>query len=214
MSSDMRSVRDPGVGTSSSETLVDPSVPRVDSKPGYQTSQGILTGISVIAAFVLSFLGFHFTPAQIQGVGEGIVHLGTSLGPLVALIPILTNYINSRGKIASNTVWANAGLQNPLVSKDGMSPLIAQKLMNGSNGGVFDTQPAQITAPGQPDVLMTLTNALKAHEFTIKSQQDIICYLWNEGHPQLYSQRVEPILSYMMTHPVPLPAQPSRQSDK
>jgi hypothetical protein len=121
--------------TTTGEVPVDPITPKVIVKPGIQTSQGIFTGLATVFAFLLSFLGFHYTPSQIQNVSEGIVHLGTSLGPLVALVPILTNYINSRGKTTSNALLFNAQLQNPLVmGNNSPSPLMAQGLLGGGSG--------------------------------------------------------------------------------
>lgn len=107
--------------------------PKVEVKPGYQKSEGQLTILFVMVAAVMSLLGFKYSPLQVQNAYEAIQTLIYTLGPLLAAVPILKNYINSRGKIASNSVWANAGLLNPAVSKDGVSPMAL-----GLLGGKFD----------------------------------------------------------------------------
>jgi hypothetical protein len=107
--------------------------PKVEVKPGYQKSEGQLTILFVMVAAFMSLLGFKYSPLQVQNAYEAIQTLTYTLGPLLAAVPILKNYINSRGKIASNSVWANAGLLNPAVSKDGVSPMAL-----GLMGGKFD----------------------------------------------------------------------------
>jgi hypothetical protein len=94
-----------------SAAALDPGPPpQVSVKPGWQTSQGQMTGLFTVAALLLSALGFHYSAAQISGGYDALLHLGQTLGPILALIPVLTNYINSRGKITSNTAWANAAI--------------------------------------------------------------------------------------------------------
>lgn len=121
------------------ETIVNPDIPSVQAKPGYQTSQGILTALFTVVSLGLSFLGFKYSPEKVETAYQAIQTLVQIVGPLVANIPILTNYINSRGKIQSNSLWANAQLQNPLVSKDGNSPLAGLFAQQGLGGFSIDS---------------------------------------------------------------------------
>jgi hypothetical protein len=240
---------DPNAGMDAGgEALVDPRVPRVDSKPGIQKSEGQLTVLYTLASIVLSYIGFKYSPDKIETAWGAIQTLIYVVGPMLLNVPILKNYINSRGIVTSNTVWANAGLQNPLVSKDGAASALAahslmqQGLLGGVGldsilstigGGTGKKDPktyiglAKIIAglaPGgsviekgidkiglggsdpskgagvDPDeIRQAFTTVVQ----TISQQQSIILYLWNEGHPQLTTTRIEPIMAYIETHPVP-----------
>jgi hypothetical protein len=129
---------DPNAGMDAGgEALVDPRVPRVDSKPGIQKSEGQLTVLYTLASIVLSFIGFKYSPDKIETAWGAIQTLIYVVGPMLLNVPILKNYINSRGIVTSNTVWANAGLQNPLVSKDGAaSAMMAQGLLSTQGLGL------------------------------------------------------------------------------
>lgn len=88
-----------------------PQIPSVAPTPGWQTSQGQMTAIFTVVCIVLSFLGFHYTPEQFQGWLDRIEHIAVILGPILAIVPLLITYINSRGKIASNSLMANAQIK-------------------------------------------------------------------------------------------------------
>lgn len=81
--------------------------------PGLQTSSGQLTAILTVAALILSAFGYHYSPAQIDTWVQMVQTLITTLGPILALIPVAITYINSRGKIISNTTAANAAIISP-----------------------------------------------------------------------------------------------------
>lgn len=94
-----------------------PDVPVVSPKDGWTTSQGQMTAIFGIISLLLSFLGWHYTPDQIGNLYDLIMHAVTVLGPVIAFAKVLYEYINSRGKIQSNTLWANASLQTGTTPK-------------------------------------------------------------------------------------------------
>ncbi len=106
--------------------------PQLTQPHGLSTSSGQFTAIFGVAAIILSLLGFHYSPAQIENWVQLVENFLTTIGPLLALVPVLMTFINSRGKIASNTVNANAQLLSqpklisgellPLVSSGGVIP--------------------------------------------------------------------------------------------
>jgi hypothetical protein len=121
--------------TSDSEVPVNPDIPSVEVKPGIQKSEGQLTIFFTVAAAILSFLGFKYSPNSVQNAWEAVQTLIQTLGPLAAAVPILKNYINSRGKVTSNALLFNAQLQNPMVvGNNSPHPLMAQGLMGGGAG--------------------------------------------------------------------------------
>lgn len=91
-------------------------LPKIGVTPGWKTSQGQLTALFVAVAAILSLLGWHYTPEQLQSWWDAGAAILKTIGPLLTAVPILINYINSRGKIASNQVWATATMNNPLIS--------------------------------------------------------------------------------------------------
>ena len=90
-------------------------LPKLSPKPGYQTSQGQLTALFTVVSLILAAIfGWKISPYQISTWYGAIVAIVAIIGPLVANIPVLTNYINSRGKIQSNSLWASAAVNmNP-----------------------------------------------------------------------------------------------------
>lgn len=91
-------------------------------KPGWQTSEGQLTALFAIVAMVLAAIGFKSaTPDKIQNVYELAMQSLSTLGPIVAAGGVLWNYITSRGKTKSNSIWATAAIQNPMVENSGLA---------------------------------------------------------------------------------------------
>lgn len=88
----------------------------ITTTSGLATSSGQFTAIFTLAALILSFFGFHYSPDQISGWVESINHLAVTLGPILAAIPVLIAYINSRGKIASNIANATAVVQSAIAA--------------------------------------------------------------------------------------------------
>lgn len=82
--------------------------PQLQPTPGLQTSSGQFTAIFTLVALLLSALGWHYSPDQIQGWVELANKFVVILGPLLAAVPVLMRYITSRGNIQSNTLLANA----------------------------------------------------------------------------------------------------------
>lgn len=113
-------------------TLIERKNPITDIiVPGYQTSQGQMTVAFAVVAFLLSFLGFNYSTVQVENVFTTIVRVLEILGPLLMLVPVLNNYINSRGKIQSNAIWATAstqqGEQLPPVELAGLGRILGGK---------------------------------------------------------------------------------------
>lgn len=91
------------------ETPQQPS-PQLQTVPGYQTTSGQFTALFTLVALILGLLGFHYSPDQVESWVALANKLAVTLGPLLAIIPVLWGYINSRGKITSNTLMANAAV--------------------------------------------------------------------------------------------------------
>lgn len=89
----------------------------ISPKSGVTTSQGQLTIWFGIIAAILSAVGFATSPEQVENWYAMIQNLITILGPLLAYVPVLITYINSRGKIQSNNLWANAAIASGLNNK-------------------------------------------------------------------------------------------------
>jgi hypothetical protein len=73
-------------------------------KPGYATTSGQFTGIFTLVALILSLIGYHYSPTQIENWAQMAENFIKVLGPIIAIVPVLITYINSRGKIASNAI--------------------------------------------------------------------------------------------------------------
>lgn len=98
------------------ETPAQPS-PQLQSVPGYQTTSGQFTALFTVVALFLGLLGYHYSPEKIETWVELANTLCTTLGPILALVPVLITYVNSRGKIASNALNANAVVMSPTVTE-------------------------------------------------------------------------------------------------
>lgn len=80
-------------------------------KDGWKTSQGQLTALFVVASLILSLFGITKTPEEISGYVELANTLVTTALPIITAAISLIYYIISRGKIQSNSLWANAQIQ-------------------------------------------------------------------------------------------------------
>lgn len=95
-------------------------LPQISPKPGYKTSQGQLTALFTVASMALAFFGYSsWTPEKLDNIYQTISQVLVIIGPLLALIPVLKNYINSRGKIQSNSIWASAAVATGIPGKTG-----------------------------------------------------------------------------------------------
>jgi hypothetical protein len=84
-------------------------LPKIGVNEGYKTSQGQLTILFTMFAMILSAFGYsNWTADKMQNTYDAIMVIGTTLAPLVGMVINLWNYTNSRGKTASNSIWATA----------------------------------------------------------------------------------------------------------
>jgi hypothetical protein len=83
----------------------------VDVKPGYLTTQFHLTAIVALVCLVLSWVGIQQTPEQIEGYLGLAEKFASIILPIVGAVYSVVTYTNSRGKITSNAIWANAEVQ-------------------------------------------------------------------------------------------------------
>lgn len=120
------------------ETPAQPS-PQLQAVPGYQTTSGQFTALFTVVALILGLLGFHYSPDQVEGWVQLANKLAITLGPILAIIPVIMTYVTSRGKIASNTLNANATI---LAAK--ATPVIA------NSGTLIEGTSAQFAGLGNP----------------------------------------------------------------
>lgn len=133
----------PIIGTS------DFDVSALRAKSGWRTSQGALTALVVIGAVLHLAFGPTFTPERLQTTAAAIFAFAERLGPIVAAATLLIRYVDSRGKIQSNELWANAAVRSPLaVAASGHAPLMAQGLLGG---GLKDLAGAALGGSGWKD---------------------------------------------------------------
>lgn len=95
-------------------------LPQLAPKPGFKTSQGQLTAVFALVALVLSLLGFKYSSDDVANAYAMVQNIVQVIGPIITLVPVLIAYINSRGKIQSNSLWASASLSTG-VGKDGLA---------------------------------------------------------------------------------------------
>lgn len=93
-------------------TLLEANPPQaIASKPGYLTSQFGLTAVFTVIVTLLGYAGITTTHEQLDGYLAFGERMAALIVPFLALLGGVVTYINSRGKIASNTVNANAAVQ-------------------------------------------------------------------------------------------------------
>jgi hypothetical protein len=127
-----------GVAVSNQETDL------LRARPGWQTSQGLLTALVVVGAFAYLFFGPSIAADRLNSAVSGALALAERLTPVIAAVVALRTYTNSRGKIQSNELWANAAISSPLAmllkgpaSNTETTPLLAQGLL-GRLGASID----------------------------------------------------------------------------
>lgn len=121
------------------DPAVKPDTPSVTPKAGWSTSQGQLTAVFTIVCLVLGALGFHYTPEQFNDWADRINSIAVTIGPIIAAALTLWSYINSRGKIASNALNANAAIKIAALAPPAIQG-VAGTLMEPANfaGGLGD----------------------------------------------------------------------------
>jgi hypothetical protein len=99
------------------DNLLGPPDPRngIQVASGYKSATGQFTAIFTVVALILSAVGYHYSATQVENWFTMINNLLTTIGPMLAIIPVLMTYINSRGKIASNAINATAQIVAPPV---------------------------------------------------------------------------------------------------
>jgi hypothetical protein len=125
-------------------------LPSIQVKPGWQTSQGQMTAfILLLSTLLATYLGWTWaTPELLNNIYQLISLLVVILGLVGVNIPILTNYINSRGKIQSNAIWATTSMNlGKIVNKDSDNYLTTNEAflnlpinggkIGGANEGLF-----------------------------------------------------------------------------
>ena len=108
----MSDIFDSNNETALEEPITRPSdLPAIGVQPGWKTSEGQLTFLFVIGAFVLTrVFKREVTADQVQGIYGTIVTLIEQIGPIIAAAGVLWNYITSRGKTKSNAINATAAV--------------------------------------------------------------------------------------------------------
>jgi hypothetical protein len=115
-------------GDSENDNMEDPqtqptTMPSVGPKPGWQTSEGQMTGIFVVVSFLFSYFGHTVTTDQLQNGYSMILDAIQHIGPILAAAGVLWNYITSRGKMKSNAINSTAsmavGFASPIGGKWG-----------------------------------------------------------------------------------------------
>lgn len=137
--------------------------PAIIPKPGYTTTQGQFTGIYGLVVVGLAIFGIVKTPDQIDNYFQLVNNMAIIIVPILSYIPVLIGYINSRGKIQSNTVWANAEVIKAATSPGTQLPNIEEQ---AANFGWFDKvkqgmavgQAVKPVLPGNIQVVMDKAN--------------------------------------------------------
>lgn len=119
---------------------------QLQPKPGYLTSQGQLTAVLTVISMLLAVFGYNVQPETMDNWITLVNSWAVTLLPLLTGLFAVINYTNSRGKVASNTLWANAAVQAATVTGTPV-PLGGQKWWKDPNfwGGV-----AKVAAPMIP----------------------------------------------------------------
>lgn len=85
-----------------------PDLSIISPKAGWQTSEGQIVAFLSAALAVLAFLGFHFSPEQVQSWMDLLHQVFVIIGPIAGIIGLVWPYIISRGKTKSNAINASA----------------------------------------------------------------------------------------------------------
>lgn len=106
----------------------------IATKPGYLTSQFGISSIVIVVSAILGFMGIQQSPEQIGGYLDFAERIAAMLIPFLTILGTVVTYINSRGKIASNTVNANSAVQVASLVGGGPNPLsILGSILGGKN---------------------------------------------------------------------------------
>lgn len=93
------------------DNSVPPQNPVITSKPGYLTSQFGLTAVITVICAIAMWFGYTIKPEQIEGYLALVERIAAMVIPFLTLLGTAVAYINSRGKISSNKINANAAIQ-------------------------------------------------------------------------------------------------------
>lgn len=128
-----------------------PPMPPVQIQPGLSTTAGQFTALFTLVSLILAAVGYHYSASQIEGWAQAANNLATTIGPLLMIIPVLIGYINSRGKIQSNAIMAQAHIATGVpvgattVEASSLMPLISKPR---SSGNTLEAIPGIIGAAG------------------------------------------------------------------
>lgn len=93
---------------------------------GWKTSSGQMTAVFTVVCLLLSAFGYtKLTPDKLTTVYDAVMNIITVAGPVIAGALSLINFTNSRGKIASNAIWATSATTQ------------AHSLASAGPGGLF-----------------------------------------------------------------------------
>lgn len=96
------------------------NLPSIGVKTGYKTSQGQITYVIGAVCVILSLMGvFKYDQAKVDTYVGMANNLLETLGPILAFVPIIISYINSRGKVQSNAINATAHINTMNVPQIG-----------------------------------------------------------------------------------------------
>lgn len=117
------------------ENMQQALVPAVLTQPnGFSTSSGQLTITITLFCIIAAAFGFHFSPEQFDTWFSAAEHWATIATPIVVMLIQIFNFTNSRGKIISNTVNANAAIQTAALT--GVNTLVSPGSIAGVAGGI------------------------------------------------------------------------------
>lgn len=156
MSNDLN---DEGKEGQSEMNVVPKDAPSVGPKPGYKTTSGQLTIFIGLLAALLSVSGIWkgATPEKVENIYQVINNLIEAIGPLLAFVPVLITYINSRGKIQSNAMMATTALNTDARMIGGFGGKLGQ-ILSGVTTGIKIGKAVGIPGTKQADnVLATLS---------------------------------------------------------
>lgn len=110
------------------------NLPSIGTKPGWTTSQGQLSAVFVVVSMIFAAFGYkNLSPDKIENVYELLAAFAPIIIPLLGSIPVINNYIVSRGKEKSNAIWATAAV-NTANAGGNTGPNIAATLVGGKLG--------------------------------------------------------------------------------
>lgn len=88
----------------------------VTATPAYKTTEGQLTIVFTLVSLILAWFGVTASAEQMQSYLDVIVRIAEIAVPIIAALVGVNNLVNSRGKIESNTIVADAQMKAASIS--------------------------------------------------------------------------------------------------